>query len=95
MLFPPYDGHMQVGFHHLFVRPSSTQGETQASGQTRSGALSNRQALLALRLQEVAAWAPGLTGCGHRSPCAPNNMYLSAESIPSPPDLVARPKIHT
>jgi hypothetical protein len=54
-LFPPYDGHMQVGFHHLFLRPSSAQGETQASGQTRSGALSNRQALLALRLREVAA----------------------------------------
>jgi hypothetical protein len=54
-LFPPYDGHMQVGFHHLFLCPSSAQGETRASGQTRSGALSNRQALLALRLREVAA----------------------------------------
>jgi hypothetical protein len=75
--------------------PSSTWGETRASGQTRPGALGNGSALPAPGVQEAAAWAPGTMGCGHKSPHAPGNMYSSAESIPSLSDVVARSMIHT
>jgi hypothetical protein len=30
----------------------------------------------------------------HKNPRAPDNMYSSAEFVPSPPDIVATPEIH-
>jgi hypothetical protein len=97
MLFSPYDGRGQSGFHHLSdcLASLSTWGETRASGQTRLGALGNGSALPAPGVQEAAVWAPGTMGCGHKSPHAPGNMYSSAESIPSLSDVVARSMIHT
>jgi hypothetical protein len=74
---------MGVGRHDFItcltiLPPSMTQSETWASGQTRLGALSNGEVLLA---------------SGHMSPRTPNSMYSSAEYIPLPPDVVARPGV--
>jgi hypothetical protein len=95
-LFQPYDGCGQAGFHHLFDRFTSLLDPGRDLGLWPNTPKGSQQwiGITGPRASGSGSLGTWYDGRGHMSPCTIDYMYSSVESIPLPPNIVGRPRIH-